>query len=170
MKPITCAFNEPYDTYSDFEHDLLGHLEEFGWRSTHVLADEDGSRSFTYTTGFWYSLRQPEVILFDFPAQLAHYVLGQIYNRVSDGATFPTGHSTPGILPGENVCFLDVRDDARDTYLLSSKWFYKGLGFPCVLMVWPDPQGNYPWHPDFQQNLIGSQYDLTENGWQDQSA
>ncbi len=165
MENLYTAIDDTQENHNSYEIDLLRQVKENGWRSTHVSGSDDGSPSFTYTTGFWLSLRRPEIILFDFPPALAHNVLGQIYRILGGGEDLQTNVPLEGILSGETVYFFPVKPEKIAEYLLSSTWFYKNDGFPCLQLVWPDQAGNFPWQSDFDAKLLRLQPDITENGW-----
>ena len=165
MDDISTAFDDPPESHNEYEKELLLRVKESGWQSTHVFADTDGDPSFTYSTGFWQALGRPEVIVFDFPARLAHDVIGQTFRLLSDGADIQTEKPVTNILSGESVYFFAVDEEAKSEYLLSSKWFYKGNQFPAIQMVWPDPSGSFPWQPNFERKLIGLQPDISKISW-----
>ena len=166
MPPDTRLDDRDPDRLNTYERDLLRHVRRFGWQSTHVGADPDtGMPAFTYSIGFWASQGQPEVLVFDFPAGLAHDVMGTIHRRRAAGDTLPTGRPIPGILSGEEVCLLPVDPDQAEAHLRSCHWFYREAAFPALQLVWPDPAGRFPWEDGFDTRLAARQRDLTATGW-----
>jgi hypothetical protein len=168
METIRTVFDDSDRTPSDYEIRLLEQVRKHGWRSTHVQADGKHSPSFTYTTGFWYALRQPEFIVFDFPADLAHSVLARIHQLLSEGLPLQYGAPVEGILSNETVCLFPTKPELVSDYLVSSDWFYKRDSFPCVQLAWPDKAGLFPWEQAFNPKLLNLQKDLSADGWGDQ--
>ena len=66
---------------------------------------------------------------------------------------------------GFRVALMPVSAAGRDEHLLSSRWFYRDGDFPCLQLVWRDPQDRFPWQPGFEPEFEGDQPDLTESGW-----
>ena len=124
---------------------MVAKVRRYGWQTTSVEGQDGGDPSFSYTTGFWLTVDQPEVIVFDFPPQLSHDVFGQMMKRARGGSRFPTGTPLDGVLSDERLYLFPVKREARVKYLRSSDWFYKGGEFPVVQLAWPDAGGKFPW-------------------------
>lgn len=165
MTSIATTLDDPPENHTDYEAQMLSQIREFGWRTTHVASDTSTEPCFTYSTGFWKTLGQPEVIVFDFPPALAHDVIGQMFNKLKQGEKFSQNEPISGILGGENVYLLEVANDAVAEYLRSSVWFYKGHAVASLQIIWPDRSGIFPWHPDFDPTLKGLQTDISKIGW-----
>jgi hypothetical protein len=164
MDASSTVLADPVQGLSEYEQELISQVREYGWRSTHVFDPDGGAPAFTYTTGFWLTLGYPEVIVFDFPGDLAHDVLGQMFREIRRGRVLPTAEPVEGILSGENIQLLPARPETAAEYLLSSKWFYKDNAFPCLQLVWPDHSGMFPWEDGFDPRLADLQPDLREPG------
>lgn len=165
MDDLRTALDDPDAGFSEYERNLIEQIREHGWRSTHVTADQGKSPSFTYSTGFWLTHRHPEIIVFDFPADLAHDVLGTIFRKFRAVGFFPAGEPVAGILAEEFVFLVPLRDAAIPEYLISSHWFYKGDRFPSLQLVWADRSGRFPWQEGFESRLLTLQPDLSKRGW-----
>lgn len=163
MAAIETVLDDPTDTLKDYEKELIERVAEHGWQTTSVLGREEPA--FSYTTGFWFTLGKPELIVFDFPPQLAHDVFGQVIRELRSGRDMPVGTALSGILSGENVYLFPVTPSAAAEHLLSSQWFYKRSAFPTVQLVWADGRGRFPWQDGFDDELVARQPDLSANGW-----
>jgi Domain of unknown function (DUF4262) len=163
MAPTKTVLDDPNDNLRDYEIELVERVREHGWQTTSVLGGEEPA--FSYTTGFWFTLERPELIVFDFPPQLAHDVFGQTMRELRSGRELPMRVPLSGILAGEDVYLFPVSRAAADQYLLSSRWFYKGSEFPTAQLVWSDQQGRFPWQEGFDEALAIRQPDLSELGW-----
>jgi hypothetical protein len=149
---------------TEYEQQLVTQIGQYGWRSTHVYKS-DNSPCLTYTTGFCLSLASPEILVFDFPPNLAHDVFGQIYRELRAGRIFSEAAPEGKIVSGETVYFFPVAENAAVTHLISSKWFYRDRPFPCRQLVWADQAGLFPWEPGFDARLADLQPDLSPTGW-----
>lgn len=152
------------ETLNPYERKLVQDVRDHGWRSVTAGAD-GGAPSFSYTTGFWRSLAAPEVIVFDFPLDLAHDVFGQMYRLLRAGPPLPVGQRIEGVLSGESIFLLPADPVAAADFLLSSRWFYKDAEYPCVQLVWADRAGLFPWQEGFAPGLADLQPDLSRRAW-----
>lgn len=159
------VIDDPPQKLSDYECKLVEQVRKYGWRSTSVA---DSDPAFTYTTGFWLTLQQPEVIVFDFPSDLAHDVLGQMFRELQRGRVLPTGEPLEKLLGGERVYLFPVKEPAVSQFLRSGHWFYKKATFPCLQLVWPDAAGRFPWEDGFDATLADLQPDLSATGWKNE--
>lgn len=95
MSAIKTVLDDPGLSLKDYEEDLIGRIREHGWQTTSVLGDDEPA--FSYTTGFWLTLSSPELVVFDFPPQLAHDVFGQVMRELRSGRTLPMSVPLSGI-------------------------------------------------------------------------
>lgn len=160
---LETALDDPVEVLNDYEEKLVAIVREHGWQTTSVASDDQGP-AFSYTTGFWWSVQSAEVLVFDFPPDLAHDVFGRMMSELRSGRTLPVAKPLPGILGREDVYLFPVKPEAVSEYLLSSRWFYKQRGFPVFQLVWSD-QGRFPWEAEFDATLLNHQPDLSPRGW-----
>ena len=165
MLLIATVITDPPASLTPNEVELIGMVQEFGWRSMSVFAGDDGEPAFSYTTGFWITVDQPELIVFDFPPDLSHDVFGQMMRRAKAGDRFPLRQPVEGILSNEPVFLFPVTQEASALYMLSSDWFYRHVEFPAIQLVWADGSGRFPWERDFDASLSTLQPDLSPLGW-----
>ncbi len=166
MRPRDNTLINPPEKLNDYETALIGRIKQYGWQTTSVAVAADGSASFSYTTGFCHTTGQPEVLVFDFPHQLAHNVFGQMMRRTRAGDVFPVGVPVDGILSGEPVYLFPIRPEMAMKYLRSSHWFYCRTDFPAIQLVWRDCAGLFPWQTGCDISVAELQPDLSFNGWQ----
>ena len=67
MPPVATVITDVPANLKSHEEELISRVQVFGWQTTSVGSDDNGDRAFSYTTGFWLTVDQPEVIVFDFP-------------------------------------------------------------------------------------------------------
>lgn len=166
MPPTKTVISEPPATLSAYEGKLIERVRKYGWQTTSVGTDDSGDPAFSYTTGFWLTVDQPEVIVFDFPPQLSHDVFGQMMRLARSGQRFPMAKPIEGILINEAVYLFPLKREAAVEYLRSSQWFYKKTDFPAVQLVWTDPAGRFPWDSDFDPPMKRMQPDISARGWE----
>lgn len=147
------------------DRDFLSQLREHGWFGTRVFDPEKEEPDFTYSTGFFQGLGHPEVIIFSLPQKLSHDILWDIYRDIREGKIPKPGARISGIFGNHQAVFLPVSRDFYADHLGWSRWFYRGDDFPCLQLVWPDPEGMFPWESHFDPEFAGDQPDLTDDGW-----
>ena len=109
MRPSTTVISHPPSNPKAYEVELVDRVQEDGWQTTSVGSDDNGDPAFSYTTGIWLAVDQPEVIVFDFPPQLAHDVFAQMLEKIRAGHQFRVGQPIKGILSNESVFLLPVK-------------------------------------------------------------
>ena len=158
------ALDASPDKLDPDEKNFLAQIREHGWFRTSVL-EESGSPSFSYTTGFWVSVRQPELITFGMKSELAHDVLWDMFRDAQAGQSLPIGSRTDQVFANIPAYVFPVAKRHYHEHLGWSRWFYGGDDFPCLQIIWSDRGGLFPWQPEFDPAFVGLQPDLTENGW-----
>jgi hypothetical protein len=158
------ALDAPQEKLDDHERNFVAHVREHGWFRTNVFEDGDGP-GFSYTTGLWYGLNAPEIIVFSLRSEIAHDVLWDVYRDAAAGTEFPAGRRLSSVFANNEAVFLPVSKDFYADYLGWSRWFYGGDDWPCLQLVWPDKQGAFPWEAAYEERLANSQPNLTGKPW-----
>jgi len=158
------ALDIPPGQLDQQERDFIRDIEDHGWFDTHVLVGSEGP-GFSYSTGFWLKRGFPEVILFSLPRSVSHNVLWNVFRDVEAGRRPPIGLPVNDVFGNADAVFLPVGKTHYAEHLGWARWFYEGDDFPCLQLVWPDPDGKFPWQPGFAESFRECQPDLTENGW-----
>lgn len=152
------------DNFDIHEQNFLTNIREHGWFNTHVHQDEEGV-GFSFSTGFFLDLNMPEIIVFDMDQNAAHQCLWNVHRLFNSASKPVQTQRCSKILAKHDVVFLPVDKNQYSDYLGWSRWFYKGDNFECWQMVWPDPNGKFPWEEGFDESFAASQPDITEGNW-----
>lgn len=158
------ALDAPSELLDQAEQSFVAMLREHGWFRTGVHADGDGP-GFSYSTGFWVTLRQPEIIIFDLRDDIVHEVLWDLFRSAEAGEVLPVGQPTDRVFGNLAAYVFPVAKRHYANHLGWSRWFYAGDDFPCQQIVWPDRAGLFPWEAGFDPTFANKQPDLTEHGW-----
>jgi hypothetical protein len=151
-------------TYDADDTRFLDAIRQHGWFDTHVIADEEGA-GFSYTTGFTLTLGRPEVLVHALPHQSGHDILWDLFRDWRAEAPPRLGEPVRGVFGNHRACFFRVAKRHYEEYLGWSLWFYRGDGFECLQLVWPDRDDRFPWEAGFDATMRDDQPDLTERGW-----
>lgn len=143
---------------------FVSKVREHGWFRTSVLAEGD-EPGFSYTTGFWRSVRAPELIVFSLQSQTAHDVLWDVYRSIPQGKSPRVGERLSGVFENVDAVFLPVAKSVYPDYFGWSRWFYGGDDWPCLQLVWPDADGAFPWESGSDGSFPTDQPNLTGTSW-----
>jgi len=150
----------------EHEQSFVSLIREHGWFNTRVF---DGDPPFSYTTGF-YLKGSPEFIVFSLPKDVSHDAFWHLFRRMCEGVERRTGIRDSDVLGNFPAYLFKVADRNHAEYLGWSRWFYGAQHVPTLQIVWPDPQGKFPWEAGFDESFSDSQPDLTETGWANELA
>ena len=158
------ALDIPTDSLDQNEQVFVANVREHGWFRTSVFEDEVGP-GFSYSTGFWISGQQPELIMFSMKPEIVHDVFWNLFGEGKAVLTLPVGQRTDIVFANLPAYAFPVAEIFYADYLGWSRWFYGGNNFPCLQIVWPDRGGVFPWEAGFDTGFHDAQPDLTEHGW-----
>lgn len=136
---------------NDFEQQILNNIQQCGWHCNAVGAGESYP-SFVYTVGVTHSFGHPELIVFGLAPATAHGILSKIIERLAD-----ENDSDSASADNDPWKFVSVPESDRAELALSAVWFYEGSDFPMTQVVWPCPDGHFPWDDEADEAFIESQ-------------
>jgi hypothetical protein len=166
---MNTALLAPEAALDDHERSFVSSIREHGWYRTRVFAEGD-QPEFSFTTGFWVTLGQPELVVVGLKSEIAHAVLWDVFRNLKAGNRLQIRTRTDDVFANLPACLYNMDKKFYPEYLGWSRWFYAGDDFPCLQLVWPDRTGLFPWEPRFDPSMAGLQPDLSEGGWGEISA
>ncbi|MFJ2081298.1 DUF4262 domain-containing protein [Micromonospora chokoriensis] len=122
-------------------------IDTTGWAVTHVLPtddDPDSTAPFAYTVGLT-AHDYPELITAGLPPEVAHSLLNDLASRVYDKAErFTHGQRISDLIADYDAIIIDgpPTDELLPGAAISR---YGRDHIRIQQMVWPDPQGRFPW-------------------------
>ena len=155
----------PLDALKPPEHAFAAKVREDGFFRAEVFGDAVGP-GFSYSTGFWVSTGQPEIIMFSIKGEIAHDEFWDMFRLAKGNTPLSLGKPTNQVFANRTAYVFPIAKRFYPDYLGWSRWFYGGDDFPCLQIVWPDREGVFPWEGRFDPAQPGGQPDLTEHGWQ----
>jgi hypothetical protein len=139
-----------------------------GWLVQGVLGDPQATPplpTWAYTIGLLMGFGRPEIIAVGLPTNVAAALLNDLGERISHGgAQFSDGQVVDDVA-NFPVVFRRVHP-SRFAF-----WLGRGLqytlehdhsSYAALQMVWPDPQGFFPWEPGFDEQFRVMQPPLYE--------
>jgi len=161
---VHTALDADSSELDEHEQKFVSEIRKHGWFGTSVFGDEEGP-GFSYTTGFWLRFKFPEVITLSLKREIAHDTFWYMYRTLENGELFVIGEPIATIFENGKAALLPVSERQFKDHLGWSRWFYGGDAFRCVQLVWPDPNGLFPWQTGYSAEFIEAQPDLTEGNW-----
>jgi len=162
-RKVLVALDSPLGSLESFHRNFVAQIRKHGFITTHLRA-EDGP-DFCYTTGFWLKFRFPEVLLFSLPPVQAHAILWHLHDMLAAGKRPTSGVPVSGVFRKARAVFLPMSMERYDEYLGCSMWFYGGDDFECSQLIFPDPDGHFPWDFGTCEEFQALQLDLTDGEW-----
>jgi Domain of unknown function (DUF4262) len=136
---------------------LLHDVETHGWHIVHVgvpIGEESTGPGWSYSVGLFRTFGHPEFIIVGIPPSAAEAVINDLGSRVKDGQRFRTGTRDADVLENYEVCFISMRMDQYRAHLGYALWFYCGMAFPVLQVVWPDRSGHFPWDSEWMLDAL----------------
>ncbi|HEU4391140.1 MAG TPA: DUF4262 domain-containing protein [Blastocatellia bacterium] len=138
------------------EQKLLDDVAEYGWHVMKVL-DQDGAPGWAYSIGLYRNFAHPEILVFGLDIDLMHAMINSIGEEARSGRTFGVDLKYPGLIEAYSCTFKMVDPVWYEVFLGFATWFYHGSRFPVLQCFWPDFDANFPWEPDFSEELRRAQ-------------
>jgi len=134
----------------DADRRLLDDVQTHGWHIVHVgvpAGEEAEGPDWSYSIGLFHGFGHPELIVVGLPWSTAEAIINELGSRIRAGARFVHGMRDSDVLENHDVRFVALRADVYRAYLGYAIWFYRGVEFPTLQVVWPDRAGRFPWDP-----------------------
>ena len=132
----------------EIERRVQEDIERFGWHVA-LVPGEGETPGWAWTLGLFERFEHPELAIFGMPLEDMHRVLNLLGLRVKRGLRLGDGARVAGIFQGYALALRQV--DARwvDPFFGNVAWHYERADVPLLQVLWPDPQGRFPWEDDF---------------------
>lgn len=138
-------------TLEEVRNRILTAIGQYGW-SVVAVGGEGEEPGYGYSIGLWHTFRHPEVIVFGLPPEIAQKIINNIGRAIKKGSRF-SDNATSDIIANHRLAFADVPEDCYEFFVGMGISFYEGEHFPLLQVVWPDPQGKFPWDEGFDKKF-----------------
>jgi len=129
----------------------IGHIEEFGCSVVSVKRTQHGL-GWSYTIGVFDTCGQPELIAVGLVPETAHFALNAAAKLLRAGVDLTSGRH--GDLVGEVECEFRPVDPKWIEQLMGwAMWYYGGIDFPVLQVVYPDLENRFPTDEGFDKSF-----------------
>lgn len=106
-----------------------------------------------YTIGLA-DIGHPEVFVFALSAESAHGILNDVAKRAREGALLVNERLLE--LASMPITLKPVEPAVAADYIVQAN-VRAGRDLPALQLVWPDPEGRFPWEKDFDKRYAAAQ-------------
>jgi hypothetical protein len=145
------------------ERKLVSDVETYGWHVINVLEDDAGP-PFSYSVGLHRTLRHPEVIVVGLPRAVAHPIINSLGEAARAGRRYEAGGVYEEFLEGYDCTFRAVPRRQYANYVGWASWFYDGVEFPLLQLIYPDRNARWPWQAGVDEGFRTRQPVLADEG------
>ncbi|RRH98108.1 DUF4262 domain-containing protein [Mesorhizobium tamadayense] len=133
------------------EAKALADIEAYGCHILCVLEEEE-LPPFAYSVGIEHNFKVPELVIVGLKPELSQSIINEYCRRARNGERFGVGQRASGFLGGGFDCqFGAVHPDHYPEYFGWDIWFYDGLDFRDMQLVYPTSSGIWPWDAEADQ-------------------
>ncbi len=145
------------------QQEILAAIDKDGWFGIAAEESEYGP-AYEHTVGLQASCDHPEVIVFGLPFETMHDLLWAVYHSIREGRSFREEGEYGDLLQGFDCAFRRVHPGWHEFLFETALWHREQMGAAGTLEVmqilWPDPQGRWPWDPRCDEAAGYNQLDL----------
>ncbi|MGW5689051.1 DUF4262 domain-containing protein [Nonomuraea sp. NPDC003754] len=122
-------------------------VQEHGWQVVMIPHDEHGP-GWAFTIGLWHHYRSPELAMFGLDIHDMQTCLNALGDKVAAGLTLEAGQEWHDIVDRHPVALKAVDHRWHRAFFGTAIDFYQRPPFPFLQVVWPAPDGVFPWQPE----------------------
>ncbi|RJT32845.1 DUF4262 domain-containing protein [Mesorhizobium waimense] len=127
-----------------YEAKALADIETYGCHILHVL-EEDDDPPFSYSVGLEHRFGAPELIVVGLKQEISQFIINEYCGRIRSGEIFQLGQRYSGLIEGFDCQFGSVHIAHYPEHFGWDIWFYQGLNFRVIQLVYPTLDGIWPW-------------------------
>ncbi|RWB06721.1 DUF4262 domain-containing protein [Mesorhizobium sp.] len=129
------------------EAKALADIEAYGCHILHVLEEGDDP-PFTYSVGIEHNFKAPELIVIGLKPEISQFIINEYCSRVRSGEVFQPGQRSSGFIEGFDCQFGAVHIEHYREHFGWDLWFYDGLNFGVLQLIYPTVDGIWPWQTE----------------------
>ena len=143
---MKCSFD---GDYSKLDRKVIYNVNTHGWHVTIVIPGETNP-GWAYSVGLFHSFRHPEIVVFGLDGHLMYQLINHVGREARGGGRFEPEQEYGDILERYRCTFRVVDTSWYQHVLVYATWFYNGVEFPALQLIWPDRHQRYPWESQFE--------------------
>jgi hypothetical protein len=126
------------------EQRVINDIQTYGWHCVHIAA-VNTLPPFSFTVGLFHSFKQPELIIFGLPHEVAHRIFCIAADAMKAGTSIDFSKPTEQLVEGYPSVFVEVAKAEYEEHVGFCLWYYDWEDFPLYQIVWPSRDNCLPW-------------------------
>jgi hypothetical protein len=122
----------------------LADIEAYGCHILYVLEEGDHP-PFGYSVGIEHNFRAPELVVIGLKPEVSQSLINEYCRRVRSGEVFQPGQRSSDFIKGFECQFGAVHIEHYREHFGWDIWFYDGLDFRVIQLIYPTVDGIWPW-------------------------
>lgn len=147
---------------NNLEQKALGDIKKYGCHIFHVM-EEGELPPFSYSIGIATTYQKPDLCVIGLKVPIAEFVINEYALLLKGEKKFEPGKLYSGFLEGFDICFENISKENYEDYFGWGIWYYKGLQFKMLQLIYPTTLGIYPWSKEAPQDFLECQPILTKD-------
>ncbi|MDL4774775.1 DUF4262 domain-containing protein [Actinomadura xylanilytica] len=143
---VICHDHGDRDRLDNFQLRTIVHITQYGWSVVLVHPDGEGP-GWAYTIGLWHSHRSSELAMFGSDVYEMEEILNALGRQTAEGAPPEDGERREEAARGGAAAFRPVAPRWYEALFGGAVAFYRRPPLPFLQVVWPNPDGLFPWQP-----------------------
>jgi Domain of unknown function (DUF4262) len=136
------------ERFNEITAKIHSDVRRLGWSVIGVGSGNDFP-TFTYSIGFWESVKHPEIIVTGLSYPLAHELIGMVFEQAQAGTRYLDGDQTDSLAVGYLTAFRRVHPAWQTELMKATCRYYAEQSFEALQLVYPDQQHRWPWQAEF---------------------
>ena len=148
---------------TEYEKRIVENVKEFGCHVTSVFDPDEVEPDFSYSTGFWETVGQPEVIILGLPSNMGHFAINETLRQCQAGLQLCDGQRIDWPYEEFDMICVARPVDAKNLipeYFNSAIWYHSmrtGSQLEKAMqLVWAY-SGLFPWDEGAPAELLEDQ-------------
>jgi hypothetical protein len=141
---IICHDHGDRDRLDNFQLRTIVHVTQYGW-SVVLIPANDAGPGWAYTIGLGHSHGSPELAMFGGDVYEMEEILNALGRQAAEGRPPSDGERREDVLRGWPVVFRAADPRWHEAAFGGALAFYRRTPVTFLQVVWPDPNGRFPW-------------------------
>jgi hypothetical protein len=138
-------------------------IRQYGWSVIGVFPDQkNGDPGFSYSVGFTYTLKHPEIFVVGLNPETAQVLLNDLGDRIRNGERFDEPALVDNLIRDYPAAIRPITDKTAREHSNLGRQALSGVKFEACQLFYPDKGGYFPWDNGCNPRIAEAQTALFE--------